>query len=268
MQKAQKAEKRKKSVNKGLIADMQRASVHDGYGIRTTVFFKGCPLSCVWCHNPECISPKKQIMYYPEKCIHCGKCNEGCYSGARVVCGKEYSAEELLSELMQDFDYYGEKGGVTFSGGEPLMQKDFLRDIAALCKENKIRCAVETSLIIYDEDVFKGLDFVMADLKIWDNDIHKQYTGVDNEKIKENFIRLNELNIPIIARTPVIPKIEQGIDKISFFLKGLQNVRQYELLPYHPLGIPKRKALNMEFAEFEVPSKEYMKELEKYVFIR
>ena len=255
-------------MNKGLIADIERASAHDGYGLRTTVFFKGCPLSCLWCHNPECISPEKQIMFYPEKCIHCGKCDEGCYSGAKVVCGREYTAEELLSEVMQDRDYYGEKGGVTFSGGEPLMQGEFLKELIPLCKKNKIGCAVETSLIIYDEEIFKNLDFAMADLKIWEEETHKKYTGVNNGKIKENFIKLNGLNIPIIARTPVIPDINQGIDKISEFLKGLENVREYELLPYHPLGIPKRKALGAEITEFEVPGKDYMKELEKYVFIR
>ena len=177
-------------MSKGLVADIERASVHDGYGIRTTVFFKGCPLSCVWCHNPECISPEKQIMHYPEKCIHCGKCDEGCFSGARVICGKEYSSEELLSELMLDFEYYGVKGGVTFSGGEPLMQREFLKKMIPLCKVNKIGCAVETSLIIYDEDIFKSMDFVMADLKIWNSEIHKQYTGVNNEVIKENFIKI------------------------------------------------------------------------------
>ncbi len=253
---------------KALVADVERASVHDGNGIRTVVFFKGCPLSCVWCHNPECISAEKQIMYYPEKCIHCGKCDEGCYSGAKVVCGREYTSEELLKELMQDFDYYGENGGVTFSGGEPLLQKAFLKEMLSVCKKNKIGCAAETSFIIYDEEIFKSLDFIMADLKIWDSDIHKKYTGVRNEKIKDNFIKANSLNIPIIARTPVIPGVWQEIEKISDFLKTLENVKQYELLPYHPLGISKRRALGMTVTEFEKPGKDYMKELEQYVFIR
>ena len=255
-------------MSKGLIADIERASTHDGYGMRTVVFFKGCPLSCLWCHNPECISPEKEMMFYPEKCIHCGRCAEGCYSGAKVICGKEYTPQELLTEIMQDYDYYGEKGGVTFSGGEPLAQKAFLKEIISLCREKKVGCAVETSLYIYDEDVFGSLDFIMADLKIWDDETHKKFTGVSNKIIKENFIKLNKLGIPIIARTPVIPEINQGIDKISEFLKGLNNVSEYELLPYHSLGISKSKALGKEYREFEVPSREYMKELEKYVFIR
>lgn len=253
---------------KGLIADIQRASIHDGDGVRTTVFFKGCPLSCKWCHNPECISFEKEILYYPEKCIHCGMCDKGCFSGARVVCGKSMTADEVLSEIMLDVPYYGDTGGVTFSGGEPLAQGKFLNSCIDKCKENGINCAVETSLIYFDEEIFKKLDFVMADLKIWNSDLHKEYTGAGNEKIIENFENLNKLNIPIIARTPVIPEINQGIDKISAFLKTLSNVRKYELLPYHPLGNSKRKALGQKADGFSVPSKEYMKELEKYAYVR
>lgn len=252
----------------GTIADIQRASIHDGSGIRTTVFFKGCPLSCKWCHNPECISFEKEIMFYPEKCIHCGKCAEGCFSGARVVCGKDMTADEVLSEVMLDVPYYGDDGGVTFSGGEPLAQREFLNECINKCREKGINCAVETSLIYYDEKIFKKLDFVMADLKIWDNELHKKYTGSDNSGIKYNFVRLNTLGIPIIARTPVIPEIEQRIDKISDFLKTLENVKKYELLPYHPLGNSKRHALGIADDGFTVPAKEYMKELEKYAYIR
>ncbi len=253
---------------KGLIADIQRASIHDGDGVRTTVFFKGCPLSCRWCHNPECISFEKEILYYPEKCIHCGMCDKGCFSGSRVVCGKSMTADEVLSEIMLDVPYYGKNGGVTFSGGEPFAQGKFLNACIDKCRENKINCAVETSLIYFDENVFGKLDFVMADLKIWNSDLHKKYTGTGNERIIKNFENLNKLNIPIIARTPVIPEINQEIDKISSFLKTLSNVRKYELLPYHPLGNSKRKALGQKADGFSVPSKEYMKELEKYAYIR
>ena len=255
-------------MSKGMIADIQRASIHDGDGVRTTVFFKGCPLSCRWCHNPECISFEKEILYYPEKCIHCGMCDKGCFSGARVVCGKSMTADEVLSEIMLDVPYYGKNGGVTFSGGEPFAQGKFLNACIDKCRENKINCAVETSLIYFDENVFRKLDFVMADLKIWNSDLHKKYTGTGNERIIKNFENLNKLNIPIIARTPVIPEINQEIDKISAFLKTLSNVRKYELLPYHPLGNSKRKALGQKADGFSVPSKEYMKELEKYAYIR
>ncbi len=253
---------------KGIVTDIQRASFHDGYGIRTTVFLKGCPLSCKWCHNPECISFEKEIMEYPEKCIHCGKCSEGCFSGARVVCGRELTAREVLEEIDEDRSYYGNDGGVTVSGGEPMAQKDFANELIDICREQKISCAMETSLIYFDEKILKKLDFIMADLKIWDSGIHKAYTGVGNEVIKENFKKLNGLNIPIIARTPVIPGVEQGIDEISEFLKGLSNVVRYELLPYHPLGISKAKALKRAVEEFNIPSAEYMEELKKYAYIR
>ena len=253
---------------KGIVADIQRASVHDGPGIRTTVFLKGCPLHCAWCHNPECIDYKPQTMYYPEKCIGCGLCEEGCFSGARVICGKELSVEEVVQQVLLDKDYYGDEGGVTFSGGEPLLQRDFLSALIDRCKEERIHCAIETSLIYFDAEILKKVDLVMADLKIWDNELHKKYTGVGNEKIKENFAQVNKLGIPIIARTPVIPEITQGIDCISEFLRELDNVEQYELLPYHPLGGAKREALGMDADGFTIPSAEFMKELEKNVFIR
>ncbi|MBP3359232.1 MAG: radical SAM protein [Clostridia bacterium] len=253
---------------KGLVADIQRTSLHDGDGIRTTVFLKGCPLSCLWCHNPECISFEKEIMEYPEKCIGCGKCSEGCYSGAKVVCGKEMTAQEVFEQIILDKPYFADNGGVTVSGGEPMAQKEFAGELIELCKKNNINCAMETSLIYFDEEIFKKLDFVMADLKIWNDDLHKKYTGVSNKIIKENFESLNSLRIPIIARTPIIPDIDQELDKISEFLKTLENVKEYELLPYHPLGIAKQKALKKDITEFEIPSAEYMKELKKYAFIR
>lgn len=255
-------------MSKGLIADIQRASTHDGPGIRTTVFFKGCPLSCKWCHNPECISFQKEILFYPDKCIHCGKCDMGCYSGARVNCGTEYMPRELMKIILEDSEYYGTDGGVTFSGGEPMAQPEFLKELTDMCIESNISTAVETSLLYFQPEILRNMAVIMADLKIWDGKIHREYTGVDNQVIKENFRRVNELSIPIIARTPIIPEINQEIDKISDFLKGLDNVKQYELLPYHSLGDSKRIALGLKPAEFSVPSKEYMEELKKYVFVR
>ena len=247
-------------MTKGIVTDIQRSSVHDGPGLRTTVFFKGCPLKCRWCHNPECISF--------EKCIGCGMCDKGCFSGARVFCGKEMTPKEILKEILLDKPYYASDGGVTFSGGEPFAQREVLEETIDLAKENGINCAVETSLVYFDERIFSKLDLVMADLKIWDDGLHKKYTGVSNKVIIENFKKLNSLGVPIIARTPIVPETEQGIPQISAFLKGLENVKQYELLPFHPLGETKRKALGLEKTEFSVPSKEYMKELDKYVFVR
>ncbi len=255
-------------MKRALIADVQRMSIDNGPGIRTVVFFKGCPLSCEWCHNPECISFEKQVMFYPEKCIGCGKCSEGCYSGAKVVCGKEYTGNELLLEVSEDIEYYGFDGGVTLSGGEPMVQKEFLKEFIPLCKKTAINLAIETSLYMYDEEILREMDIIIADLKIWDSSIHKKYTGVGNEIIKENFIKLNNLKIPIVVHTPVIPEIEQRIDKISEFLKSLNNVKKYELLPYHPLGNSKKHALGETEATFTVPDKEFIERLKKYEFDR
>lgn len=259
--------------SKSIIADIQRASVHDGPGIRTTVFFKGCPLNCIWCHNPECISFEPQILEYPEKCIGCGFCDDGCYSGAKVICGREMTADDVMREIMFDRNYYKNGGGVTFTGGEPMCNIDFLNEIVDKCKTQNIHGAMETSLLIYDENIFKKLDLIMADLKIWDNEKHIKYTGIGNEIIKENFQRIDKLNIPIIARTPIIPSINDDIENIKHiadFLKQLKNVYKYELLPYHPLGTTKSKALGIKIKEenqFITPSKELMEELNKYAHI-
>ena len=253
---------------KGRITDIQRSSIHDGPGIRTTVFFKGCPLNCEWCHNPETISPNISELFYPEKCIGCNRCSEGCYAGARVVCGKDLTVEELLEEIKQDIAYYSNGGGVTFSGGEPLMQREFLSKMIDRCKKEGIHTAVETSLIYFDEEIFSKLDLVMADFKIWDSDLHVRHVGVKNQIIKDNFIKLNNLNVPIIARTPIIPEIEQNVKEISNFLSKLENVIRYELLPYHPLGIEKGKALGVNVKKFTIPTKQKMKELNKYAFVR
>lgn len=253
---------------KGLVADIKRASFHDGDGIRTTVFLKGCPLSCKWCHNPECLSFEPEVLKYPEKCIGCNMCDKGCYSGAMTVCGKYYFPKELVDELLYDEVYFKNGGGVTFSGGEPMAQKDFVSACVKLLKEKDISSFIETSLCVFDEDVFSAVDAVLADFKIFDSEIHKEYTGVSNEQIKENFKKLDKLNIPIYARTPLIPDINQEIDKISQFLKTLKNVKKYELLPYHSLGIIKAEALGRPYREFKVPSAELIKEFEKYAFIR
>lgn len=256
---------------KGLIADIQRGSVHDGPGIRTTVFFKGCPLRCAWCHNPECISFAPQELFYPEKCIGCGKCKEGCFSGARVLCGRTATAEDVLNEVLEDAAYYGSEGGVTFSGGEPLAQPEFLAETAALCRERGISTAVETSMIEFYPEILQGMRWIMADLKLWDPALHRKYTGVGNERIRENLRAANALGVPMILRTPVIPEVNgraEEIKAIAAFAWGLENVRKYELLPYHPLGNAKRRALGEAEPAFTVPSKALMEELNQYAFLR
>ena len=252
----------------GLISDIQRFSLHDGPGIRTTVFFKGCPLNCAWCHNPECIDFTPTELFYKEKCIGCNECSKGCFSGAKVICGQEMSISKVMSIIEQDSSYYGQNGGVTFSGGEPMAQKQFLYELVSACKSKDIHTAIETSMIYFYPDILSKIDLIMADLKIWDTTLHKQYTGIGNENIINNLQKTDTLGVPIILRTPVIPNIEQGIDQISNFAKSLKNVQKYELLPYHPLGEPKRQALNLKPAGFREPTDIEMKELEQYAFVR
>jgi len=252
--------------NKALITDIQAFSVHDGPGVRTTVFFKGCPLKCVWCHNPECLSYEKEIMNYPEKCIGCGMCESGCYSGAKVVCGKEMTAKEIFDKILLDKPYYGSDGGVTFSGGEALSYPDILKELITFCKKEGIHTAIETSLYLYNEEILSSLDLVMADFKIWNDEMHIKYTGVSNEKIKENFVKLDNLGVPFVVRTPLIPGItdsEENITDIRNFVKNFKNIKKYELLDYNPLGNSKAEALGKEILVFDSKAKT-VKEMKKY----
>lgn len=253
----------------GLVADIERASAHDGPGIRTVVFLKGCPLSCRWCHNPECISNKPQTLFYPDKCIGCKRCSEGCYSGARVVCGRDMTIPEVMEQIIADRVYYGKSGGLTISGGEPLSQPKFTRELALAARSEGIHTAVETSLFIYDEETLKAFDLIMFDLKLPDDERHIKYTGVPVSGIKANIAKAAELGIPMIARTPVIPGVnDSSIGEISAFLSDFPVVRRYELLPYHPLGLEKAKALGKPQERFSTPSKQMMEELSEYAFIR
>ena len=190
--------------------DIERNSFVDGPGIRTTVFFKGCNLKCAWCHNPESQSTKPQMMFYRDKCTGCGKCKEICPTpdncilcgkctfycpvDARKVCGKEYTVDEVFSEIIKDKSYYENSGGgVTFSGGECMLQIDFLAEILKKCKENGIHTAVDTAGHIPFESFKKILpytDLFLYDIKIFDTQKHKQYVGVGNELILENSLRL------------------------------------------------------------------------------
>lgn len=256
---------------KAIVTEIERSSFEDGPGLRTVVFFKGCPLHCKWCHNPECISNEIQMMFYPEKCIGCGMCDKGCFAGARVICGKEMTDEEIFEQILLDKDYYGKDGGVTFSGGEPLIQKVMLKSLIKKCKDAGIHTAIETSLCVFDSEILENLDFVMADFKVFDNQKHKEYVGIDNAIIKENFKKLDKLNVPFLVRTPVISGVndtKEEIAAISGFLKQLKNVVGYELLPYHPLGVTKQKALGQEPVEFSIPTNSQMEVLRKYADIQ
>jgi pyruvate formate lyase activating enzyme len=252
---------------KGMVADLQRCSLHDGPGLRTTVFLKGCQLNCAWCHNPETISFQPEEMRYPDKCIGCGECEKGCFSGARVICGKEMTVSKVMEEVLQDKPYYGEDGGITISGGEPLCQPDFTEALLFECRRQNIRTAVESNLCLPGEKaipILKQCDLVMADIKLWDEEAHVKWTGRPNGFAKENFKIAAESGIPLILRTPVVPGVNDSEDEIRFiarFASGLKSLLYYELLAYHPLGAGKAEALGKPTLRFSQPAKEDMERL-------
>ena len=254
-------------IERAYITEIQRFSIHDGPGIRTTVFLKGCPLRCEWCHNPECISFEPEELFYPEKCIGCGGCAEGCYSGARVRCGRLMSTDEVLSEVMRDAAYYGTDGGMTVSGGEPLAHRDFVLELLGKCRKAGIGTAMESSMYRFDGEILSLLDVLMTDIKIFDSEAHRRYTGIGNEEIMQNIKRADGMGIPIIVRTPVMVGVNdsrENIENTAAFLRQMKNVIRYELLMYHPLGISKAEALGIKAKEFTAPTKQQLGELQRY----
>ena len=250
-----------------VIFDIERCGLHDGPGIRTVVFFKGCPLRCRWCHNPESWEMPPQTLCYPEKCISCGGCAQGCYTGARTVCGKEMSVDDVMKPILADRPYYGAEGGVTLTGGEPQLQADFALELTAACREAGVGVAIETSMAVYRPDLLAQMDLIMADIKLWDDARHREYTGVGNAAILENIRKADSLGVPILVRTPVIPTVNdrvEGISAIRDFVKTLKNAVGYELLPYHPFGLDKARALGLDMPRYPEPTKEQMETLKTY----
>lgn len=263
----------------GMITDIQRFSLNDGPGIRTTVFLKGCNLHCAWCHNPEAIRMTNELMVYPANCIGCGHCVPVCPSGARsiaagvlqfdrsrctacgacaAVCfpgalkmaGRSVSVEEVMGEILQDHAYYADSGGgVTLSGGELFCQAEFADALIDACRKEKIPVAVETNLNWQFESVrpiLEKLDLIMFDVKIFDSVEHKRWTDVENAELLDNARRLDTLNRPLIARAPLIPGATdsaENIRAIAGFLRNFRNLRCYELLNFNPLGESKYRAL-------------------------
>ncbi len=272
-------------VLKATIFDIERNSFVDGPGIRTTVFFKGCNLKCAWCHNPESQSFKPQMMFYKDKCTGCGKCKEKCPNNlekcdlcgkctiycpveARRVCGKEYTVDEVLAEVIKDKVFYDNSGGgVTFSGGECMLQIDFLLEILKKCKQNGIGTAVDTAGHIPFESFEKILpytDMFLYDFKIFESQKHKEYVGVGNELILENLAKLLKIGAKVYIRIPVIEGVNDSMEEmqsIKEFLYKNGKPEKVELLPYHAMGENKYRAIGKTPQIFKTPDKEKLKEL-------
>jgi len=236
-------------LEKAVVFNIMRYSVHDGPGIRTTVFFKGCPLSCLWCHNPESFDPKPQNVFNQQKCINCGYC-ANCPTGARETIGYEISAPELMKEINKDRLFYEQSGGgVTFSGGEPFYQEKFLLSILDCCREDYINTAIDTAGFCDTAVIMKAAEtaeYFLYDLKFIDNEKHEKYCGVPNEIILTNLECLAGTKTKLILRIPVIPAINDDIPEMTAifdFVKGFKNITAVHLLPYHNIQTEKYKKL-------------------------
>lgn len=265
-----------------LISSIERGSTVDGPGTRAVVFFKGCPLSCAWCHNPETISPRPELQWEKKRCLGCGRCvaeypdyfsmrNDAlqiswpkalsdfsivdkCPGKALSVSGQVMAIEDLFHAIEKDRAFYNAfSGGVTFSGGEPLTQIDALVELARRCREKEIHTALDTTCFAPWETLERVLPYInlfLCDLKLFDNEKHRKHTGVDPELIRENIQRIDQYGTPIWIRTPVIPGInddEEDLSRRASFAAALTRLERYELLPHNPLAEIKYLSLGREF---------------------
>ena len=273
------------------VFNIQRYSIHDGPGIRTTVFFKGCPLKCIWCHNPESQKFDKEIMIYKDRCISCGycikscknkaidnydnctlceECTENCPTNARQIVGKEMTITDIINEIQKDRIFFDQsKGGVTLSGGEPLSQGVFLKDLVVELKSKRINIILDTSG--YSkwevlENIAPYIDLFLYDLKVVNNEKHKKYTGVSNEIIIENLKKLSTIGKEIFIRIPIIPSLNDSEEDIQDFinlLKEVKNFNHIDLLPYHNISMEKYKRLGVKYdiEHVKKPTKEQMESI-------
>ncbi len=284
----------------GITFNVQRFSTEDGPGIRTTVFMKGCPLRCKWCHNPEGLSPRPELVWYDvrcigareclkvcpedaleltpegmrldrERCTVCGLCQEACPAGALEVIGREWTAEALYAEVAKDSAFYETSGGgVTISGGEPVMQTEFVEAFLRVCREGGIHTALDTcghaDWGIY-ERLLPFVDLVLYDLKIMDRERHRLATGVYSDRILENARRIAQQGIPMWVRTPVIPghtDDEDNVARLAVYIHDeLSTVERWDLLAYTNLGRPKYCRLSRPYPleGAELPTRAKMERL-------
>ena len=279
-------------MSTGLISDIQRFCIHDGPGIRTTVFFKGCPLRCLWCHNPETHRYSKELMFYPEKCIGCGECLAACprhaivpgedrvdrskclacgtcaatcYAEALVLCGKEMTVEAVVQEVVKDTPFYHTSGGgVTLSGGEPTLQAAFALDLLDQLGELGLHRAMESSGHTSEElfpRFLERLELLLIDLKALDASLHKKLTGVSNKQILRNIeLAITEWDGPVLLRTPMIPGLNDSCAEMASIAEHLQGLAvnsrgplHVELLKYNHLAPAKYPRLGLAY-ELEIAS--------------
>ena len=260
-----------------VIAAIRRLTLHDGPGTRTTVFVKGCPLRCIWCHNPETFSPGPQLLFHSNLCSNCRKCEkacskavhhftgsghflernncslcgacvEACLRNALDICGREYAPEELLEILLKDKKFYDSGGGVTVSGGEPLLYPDFIRELFMLLRKHQIHTALDTCGHVpfgAFEKVLPFTDMILFDLKGMDDSKHLVNTGRSNRLILENLKKTGSGNIPVEIRMPIVPGCndsESEFHAAGKFLQPLQAIKAIRLLPYHSMAREKYAA--------------------------
>jgi pyruvate formate lyase activating enzyme len=296
-------------MDSGVIFDIKKYAIHDGPGIRTTVFLKGCPLSCWWCHNPEGQAAQPELTYQAGKCINnCNRCVETCPNGAisrtengieidRAACllegacadicptgalnfsGKTMTTKDVMQEIIKDRMFYENSGGgVTFSGGEPLMQLDFLESLLEDCRKEELHRIVDTSgYIPFDsfERILDKVNLFFYDLKVMDDAQHKETTGVSNQLILENLKKLDKSGAVIQIRIPVIPGVNdtrKNTRKTVEFLTRLKHIKMVNLLPYHRAAAQKYRSLGkiFKYPEIKAPTGESVREikteLESYGF--